>query len=235
MINLIKKDVRLIFKSISYKYLILSLFLLALFISFFPYIIPIILPSLLTYIVIMNTFHYESLNKSEGFILSLPHKKEDMVYSKYLLVLGTLLSSIILTYLIFDVLGISGFRKIVIQDIQINIVLVLINMSVIMPLIFKYGYRKLRLVYPVITFFIGYLIFKSDSINNLIQYGEENFLMKISHKIGIILYKIFSFKNYDYINISINIYLIITCILSAIIFIISMYISLRAYKNRDII
>ena len=75
-----------------------------------------------------------------------------MVYSKYLLVLGTLLSSIILTYLIFDVLGISGFRKIVIQDIQINIVLVLINMSVIMPLIFKYSYRKLRLVYPVITF-----------------------------------------------------------------------------------
>ena len=43
MINLIKKDVRLIFKSISYKYLILSLFLLALFISFFPYIIQIIL------------------------------------------------------------------------------------------------------------------------------------------------------------------------------------------------
>ena len=48
---------------------------LVIFISFFPYIIPIILPSLLTYIVIMNTFHYESLNKSEGFILSLPHKK----------------------------------------------------------------------------------------------------------------------------------------------------------------
>lgn len=35
MIKLIKKDARLIFKSISYKYLIFGLLLIALFVNFF--------------------------------------------------------------------------------------------------------------------------------------------------------------------------------------------------------
>lgn len=108
-------------------------------------------------------------------------------------------------------------------------------MSAIMPLIFKLGYSKLRLLYPVITFFIGYLVYKNDSITNLINYGKESLLMQISHKLGTLLYRFFSFNNYDFTNISINIYLIITAFLSAIIFIISMYLSLRVYKNKDII
>ncbi|NLZ34072.1 MAG: ABC-2 transporter permease [Clostridiales bacterium] len=235
MIKLIKKDARLIFKSISYKYLILGLLLIALFVNVFSYIIPMILPIVLTYIVVTNSFNNDALNKSEVFILSLPNKKEDIVYSKYLLVIISLFLSLILDYLIFDVFKIIGVRKIVLQDIQINIVASLLSMSAIMPLIFKLGYSKLRLLYPVITFFIGYLVYKNDSITNLINHGKESLLMQISHKLGILLYRFFSFNNYDFTNISINIYLIITAFLSAIIFIISMYISLRAYKNRDII
>lgn len=235
MIKLIKKDARLIFKSISYKYLILGLLLIALFVNFFSYIIPMILPIVLTYIVVTNSFNNDALNKSEVFILSLPNKKEDIVYSKYLLVIISLFLSLILDYLIFDVFKIIGVRKIVLQDIQINIVASLLSMSAIMPLIFKLGYSKLRLLYPVITFFIGYLVYKNDSITNLINYGKESLLMQISHKLGILLYRFFSFNNYDFTNISINIYLIITAFLSAIIFIISMYLSLRVYKNKDII
>ncbi|WP_418223412.1 ABC-2 transporter permease [Clostridium isatidis] len=235
MIKLIKKDARLIFKSISYKYLIFGLLLIALFVNFFSYIIPMILPIVLTYIVVTNSFNNDALNKSEVFILSLPNKKEDIVYSKYLLVIISLFLSLILDYLIFDVFKIIGVRKIVLQDIQINIVASLLSMSAIMPLIFKLGYSKLRLLYPVITFFIGYLVYKNDSITNLINYGKESLLMQISHKLGILLYRFFSFNNYDFTNISINIYLIITAFLSAIIFIISMYLSLRVYKNKDII
>lgn len=235
MIKLIKKDARLIFKSISYKYLILGLLLIALFVNVFSYIIPMILPIVLTYIVVTNSFNNDALNKSEVFILSLPNKKEDIVYSKYLLVIISLFLSLILDYLIFDVFKIIGVRKIVLQDIQINIVASLLSMSAIMPLIFKLGYSKLRLLYPVITFFIGYLVYKNDSITNLINYGKESLLMQISHKLGILLYRFFSFNNYDFTNISINIYLIITAFLSAIIFIISMYLSLRVYKNKDII
>lgn len=235
MIKLIKKDARLIFKSISYKYLIFGLLLIALFVNVFSYIIPMILPIVLTYIVVTNSFNNDALNKSEVFILSLPNKKEDIVYSKYLLVIISLFLSLILDYLIFDVFKIIGVRKIVLQDIQINIVASLLSMSAIMPLIFKLGYSKLRLLYPVITFFIGYLVYKNDSITNLINYGKESLLMQISHKLGILLYRFFSFNNYDFTNISINIYLIITAFLSAIIFIISMYLSLRVYKNKDII
>ncbi|ASW43425.1 ABC-2 transporter permease [Clostridium isatidis] len=235
MIKLIKKDARLIFKSISYKYLILGLLLIALFVNVFSYIIPMILPIVLTYIVVTNSFNNDALNKSEVFILSLPNKKEDIVYSKYLLVIISLFLSLILDYLIFDVFKIIGVRKIVLQDIQINIVASLLSMSAIMPLIFKLGYSKLRLLYPVITFFIGYLVYKNDSITNLINHGKESLLMQISHKLGILLYRFFSFNNYDFTNISINIYLIITAFLSAIIFIISMYLSLRVYKNKDII
>lgn len=235
MIKLIKKDARLIFKSISYKYLILGLLLIALFVNVFSYIIPMILPIVLTYIVVTNSFNNDALNKSEVFILSLPNKKEDIVYSKYLLVIISLFLSLILDYLIFDVFKIIGVRKIVLQDIQINIVASLLSMSAIMPLIFKLGYSKLRLLYPVITFFIGYLVYKNDSITNLINYGKESLLMQISHKLGTLLYRFFSFNNYDFTNISINIYLIITAFLSAIIFIISMYLSLRVYKNKDII
>lgn len=194
-----------------------------------------ILPIVLTYIVVTNSFNNDALNKSEVFILSLPNKKEDIVYSKYLLVIISLFLSLILDYLIFDVFKIIGVRKIVLQDIQINIVASLLSMSAIMPLIFKLGYSKLRLLYPVITFFIGYLVYKNDSITNLINYGKESLLMQISHKLGTLLYRFFSFNNYDFTNISINIYLIITAFLSAIIFIISMYLSLRVYKNKDII
>ena len=84
MLNLIKKDLLVSLKIKSLKSVIL-IFIVGLFLlSIFAYIFPTILPIIFTYIVVMNSFYYDSLNNAESYILSLPNKREDVVYSKYI-------------------------------------------------------------------------------------------------------------------------------------------------------
>ncbi|MDU3351676.1 MAG: ABC-2 transporter permease, partial [Clostridium sp.] len=87
MFNLIKKDLIVGLKVRSLKAAILT-FIVGLFLlTAFSYVFPTLLPIMFTFIVMLNSFYYDYTNKSESFMLSLPNKREDVVYSKYILTL----------------------------------------------------------------------------------------------------------------------------------------------------
>lgn len=252
MFKLIKKDLMVGLKIRSLKVAIITfiigLFLLTAFSYTLPILLPIslshifpsLLPVALTYIVIMNSFYYDSLNNSESFILSLPTKREDIVYSKYILILIVFLFSTILMYILFGINILNSVRITVFQDIFVGMITILLSFSIIIPVIFKYGYKVGRVVSSSSIIFIGYLFYNDHTIFNFISNGRETLLLKFSQKIGVCIYNIFSLNNifslksYDFRIMSVNIYFIIIFIILAILFVASMYISLKIYKKKDI-
>lgn len=235
MLQLIKKDLLVSLKIRSLKAVILTCIVGLFLLSGLSYIFPTILPIIITYMVVMNTFYYDSLNNSESYILSLPNKREDVVYSKYILILLLLFLSNILMYILFGINILNSVRVMVLQDIVVSWLTILVSFSIILPLIFKYKYRVVRIVAPFITIFIGYLAYSNSTIINFIENGKETFLISISRKIGILLHSIFNnFNNYDYRAVASTIYIILLFMISVIIFLFSIYISLKIYEKRDI-
>lgn len=236
MFNLIKKDLLVSFKIKSLKSTIL-IFIVGLFLlSIFSYIFPTILPIIFTYIVVMNSFYYDSLNNAESYILSLPNKREDVVYSKYILVLLVLFLSNILMYILFGINILNSTRVMVLHDVIISSLTILFSFSIILPIIFKYRYRVGRIIAPFIVIFTGYLSVRSNAnaINNFIENGKEIILISISRKIGVLIYNIFKFNNYDYKIVGTTVYFILLFVIALIFFLVSNYIALKIYKNRDI-
>lgn len=252
MFKLIKKDLIVGLKVKSLKAAIITfiigLFLLTAFSYTLPillpissgYVFPSLLPIILTYIVIMNSFYYDSLNNSESFILSLPTKREDIVYSKYILILIVFLFSTILMYILFGINILNSIRITVFQDIFVGMITILLSFSIIIPIIFKYGYKVGRVISSFIIIFIGSLVYNDHTISNFISNGRETILLKFSQKVGVGIYNIFSLNNifslksYDFKTMSVSVYFIITCLIALFIFIVSMYISLKIYKKKDI-
>ncbi|WP_040437084.1 hypothetical protein, partial [Clostridium sartagoforme] len=87
---------------------------------------------------------------------------------------------------------------------------------------------------PIITIFVGYMTYKNTSAYEFINTGKETLLISFSRKIGTLIFKIFNLKNYDYKIMSMNVYLILIFGIGLTLFIISLYISLRIYKNKDL-
>lgn len=234
MLQLIKKDLLVSLKIKSIKPVI-GIFILGLFLlSTLSYIFPTILPIIITYMIVMNSFYYDSLNNSESYILSLPNKREDVVYSKYILVLLVLFLSNILMFILFRLNIFNSDRAMVLQDVVVSSVTILFSFSIIIPVVFRYRYRVVRIVSPFITIFIGYLMVINSTLNNFINNGKESMLISLSRKIGVFLYKIFKFNNYDYKVVSANIYIIILFIIAVVLFLLSMNIALKIYIKRDI-
>lgn len=234
MLQLIKKDLLVSLKIRSLKAVILTCIVGLFLLSGLSYIFPTILPIIITYMVVMNTFYYDSLNNSESYILSLPNKREDVVYSKYILILLLLFLSNILMYILFGINILNSVRVMVLQDVVVSYLTILLSFSIIFPLIFKYKYRVCRIVAPFITILIGYAISTRSTIINFIENGKETFLIGVSRKIGVLLHRIINFNNYDYRVTASTIYIILLFIIAVIIFLFSIYISLKIYEKRDI-
>ena len=234
MIQLIKKDLLISLRIRSIKTVILTCIVGLFLLSGLSFIFPTILPIIITYMVVMNTFYYDSLNNSESYILSLPNKREDVVYSKYILILLLLFLSNILMYILFGINILNSVRVMVLQDIVVSWLTILISFSIILPLIFKYKYRVGRIIAPFITIFIGYITYFNSTIINFIENGKETFLISVSRRIGVLLHSIFNFNNYDYRVTASTIYIILLFMIAVIIFLFSMYISLKIYNKRDI-
>ena len=176
----------------------------------------------------------------EKFIITrkeelLHYKREDVVYSKYILVLLILFLSNILMYILFGINILNSTRVMVLQDVIISSTTILFSFSIILPIIFRYRYKVGRIIAPFITIFIGYLSLKSNAvINNFIENGKETYLISVSRKIGALTYNIFKFNNYDYSVVASTIYIILLFIIAVILFLISNYIALKIYENRDL-
>ena len=234
MLELIKKDLLVSLKIKSIKAVIVTFIVGLFFLNRFSFIFPTILPIIFTYIVVVNSFYYDSLNNSESYILSLPNKREDVVYSKYILGLLVLFVSNVLMFILFGLNIFNSEREMVLQDVVVSSVTILCSLSIIIPIVFRYRYRVGRIVAPFITILIGYLTVKNNALINFINNGKESMLISLSRKIGTLLYGMFKFDNYDYRAISVNIYIILLFIIAVVLFLLSMNIALKIYIKRDI-
>ena len=158
MINLLKKDLIACFKTDT-KTIIKLLIGLFIFSSILYALSSITIPLFISYIFIIRSFQLDEMNKCDYFFNSLPIDKEDVVYSKYLLSTIIIIISLIFTFIYSKVMrnfwGISNFNL----DIALSILsTVLFSISILFPIVFRYGYKK---SYVLLNLIIGVVLILS--------------------------------------------------------------------------
>ncbi|WP_300381891.1 ABC-2 transporter permease [Clostridium sp.] len=234
MLELLKKDLRI---SLSgYKGKTVLIILISYFIFFNvigEYYAFEILPAFLSYIFIMQTFSKTSKSNANNYLLSMPVKRGDVVFSKYIL---SLLSILIVSFTILALNrnNLFGTSNISMEHIYVYIVSFLLSMSIILPLVFKLGYKITKFLAPVISIITFIYINKTTSLNGLYNNGKENLLIKICRSIGGLINNVEKNRPYDYVEKSTEVFFILVPILVLIIFIMSMAVSIYIYNKKDI-
>lgn len=209
MINLLKKDLMACFKS-DIKSVIKLLIGVILFSLILLPTIPIAVPFFISYIFILRSFQLDELNKCDYFFNSLPIEREDVVYSKYLLSTIIIMISLIFTFIYSKI--INSIWKIEFFDLDAVLtilILLLLLASILLPLMFKYGYRK---SYVIVNLIIAVAI-----IVLVINRGK----IEMVHYIGEV--PILRDKT-----------LIIKSVLSMVAYLMSMLISTKIYLKKEI-
>ena len=97
------------------------------------------IPLFISYIFILRSFYLDELNKCDYFFNSLPIEKEDIVYSKYLLAMIVIMISLIFTFLYSKIMNYMwGFNNFNIDSILSILNIILLLISILFPIIFKY-------------------------------------------------------------------------------------------------
>lgn len=229
MINLIKKDIitSIISEGKSnIKYILIFLVFYIVSKEQHYYITPVFI----SYLIIANSFYCDYENNSRNFIKSMPISLEDIVYSKYLMSAGVIIITTIFCTMINQIFSIFLFREVVLDDIYIGVNSFLIIISIVLPLYFKFGYHKVRTLCGFISVWILILcisilsmvsdkVFYSSRIDCFISYASTN---SISSNIINLIENIST----KYLNLN------TMTIIILIIFIISMFISLKIIKSK---
>lgn len=230
MLNLIKKDIITSIKAEgikNIKYLLIFLVFYVIFRDQHYYITPVFI----SYLILANTFYCDYENNSRDFIKSMPTSSEDIVYSKYIMGVATILIITILCTIINQIFSVFLLREVVLDDIYFGVNSFLIIISIILPLYFKFGYHKVRGLCGFISVFI--LIF---CINTLSMISDKVFYSSRSDyfisygplsSIGNVIINFIENASSKYLNLN-----TITFI-TLIIFIISMYASLKIIKSKN--
>lgn len=221
MFNLIKKDFIVSIKGEgkgNLKYLFIFLFMYF-FINPQSYYIT---PIFISYLIVANTFYNDYRGNNMNFIGSMPVSKYDLVYSKYILALATIISITIICTILNMTLEPNFHRSVVLNDIYYSITIFLVIMAIVIPMYFKFVYHKVRMIAGGVSIIVAFLSLNIlSSIADKVYYtnnpGEVEFASYLLNKI---------YENIDivYINNS------SITIASVIIFIISMYLSLKIIK-----
>ncbi|WP_195251715.1 ABC-2 transporter permease [Romboutsia sp. 1001713B170207_170306_H8] len=231
MFNLIKKDIMTTIisnKKAYLEYLFILIFMYTILnpLSYFSVNI------IISYLILINSFKNDNENEAGNFILSMGVSKENIVYSKYLLSFILIIVTSILNSVITWVLGGILYRGPVLNDILISNIIYLFIISIILPIIFKFEYKKTKNYIWIISLMLGFILFIlltliSDKIHNDIN--------------GSIVYYEFSgpFKSiFEYITYELNIKYInlyTLAFIASLLFVLSMYISIRIVKGKRII
>lgn len=106
------------------------------------------IPSFMSVMIMMSTFSYDEMSKTDAFIVSLPNGKKNAVKAKYISTLIIIFVSIILTVIMTMIIGISqhslNFEEILSTTLGC-FVGILILQSMLYPVIYKYGIEKSRI------------------------------------------------------------------------------------------
>lgn len=166
-----------------------------------------------TYLLLMQVMAYEDTYGIDNLIAELPVSKNEYVISRY--VLGIIISAIfmVLSVLIYYILNsILELNLTLGIFILIGFVTSVLAMSVIIPVILKFGINKGRMVVTILTVLI--VVVPTGIMTSI--WENKEFMSKIMNVVG---------------NIGVPFILIIS---SLLILMISIIISLRVYKSKEI-
>lgn len=122
--------------------------------------------TLLCSMTVMTTFTFDSNSKWNRFVVTLPVNAKDIVLSKYLLLMTIILLSLILTttFSIIVSLFLENFNiSLIFFSAIAGIVISILFGSIVIPLLFKFGADRARLILLICVFLpvmIFYLITK---------------------------------------------------------------------------
>ena len=158
MLGLIKKDFLMIKGNLKLIIVMLCVFFIMALqgdfdISFIPPFIIVML--------FMSTFSYDEYNKWDAFVVTLPNGRKNVVKSKYIASLILISITIVVTLLLYSLVGVINnnleFDKFIYTLIGGAVATVLIQV-IMYPLIFKFGIEKGRIGLFVFTFIIVGLV-----------------------------------------------------------------------------
>lgn len=233
MINLIKKDFIVSIKGEgirNIKYVLVFLFMYFFFNSSSYYITPIFI----SYLIVANTFYNDYKLNNMNYINSIPVSKEDIVYSKYILAFIVIILVTTICSLINFILEPIFHRSSVLNDIYFSLSIFMLIMSIALPMYFKLGYHNIRTIAGILSVFIFFIAFiPMDMIATMIHHSSisnESSYISFSGSFSNLLN--FLVNQFRVMNISMPI-IVMTIF---IIFILSMYISLKIInkKNKNI-
>ncbi|MGX9756683.1 ABC-2 transporter permease [Clostridioides difficile] len=223
MFNLIKKDLIVGISSDgirNLKYLLLFFVFYFFLNSISYYTVSVVI----CYLIFVDTFECDYEHESRIFIRSMPVSIEDIVYSKYLLGVGLIIFITIIASLISKLTSLVFFRSMVLNDVFFSINIFLAILSVILPLFFKFGYGKMKICGLIISILIYFVYGSLLRIVSMIVYQVKH--VNYSKVGGVYLSNyITDMTNTRYIN------LYSVTFLTIIIFIISMYFSIKISKK----
>lgn len=210
MINLLKKDLMACFKSDIKTVIKLLIGVILFSLTLLP-TIPIAVPFFISYIFILRSFQIDELNKCDYFFNSLPIEKEDIVYSKYLFSTIVMMVSLIFTFIYSKVINSIWKIEFLNLDSVLTIVIILLILaSILLPLMFKYGYRKSYVIANLIIAICIVVLISSKGIMDIYfsYIGDEVILRDKT--------------------------LIIKSVSAMIAYLTSMFISTKIYKRKEI-
>lgn len=149
----------------------------------------------------ISSFSYDDLAKWDKYALSLPISRKDMVMSKYLLsiifiVLGAVLSFVIV-FAMSNIKNSVNLWELLLQTYSLSAVAI-IFISVLMPLLYKFGVEKSRIMIMAV-FAIPTLLLVLLSKLGIAKPSEEQlmFLLKMSPIIVIAVMMVSAFISYN--------------------------------------
>ncbi|CCL36980.1 TPA: ABC-2 transporter permease [Clostridioides difficile] len=223
MFNLIRKDLIIGISSDGIRNLkyILLFFVFYFFLNSISYYTVSIVVS---YLIFINTFECDYENDSRIFIRSMPVSIEDIVYSKYLLGVGLIISVTIIVSLLSKLTSLMFFRNMVLNDVFFSVNIFLAILTILLPLIFKFGYGKMKVCGFIVSILIYFVYGSLLKMISMIVYQVKHF--NYSKVGGVYLSNyVTDIANTKYIN------LYSMTFLTIIIFIISMYFSIKISKK----
>lgn len=232
MFNLIKKDIIATITS-NKKFLLEYLFILLFMYTILNQISYSTANIILSYLILMNTFRCDNENNSGDFILSMPTNKEKVVYSKYVMSFVLIIITTIMNSIITTLLGGIFYRGPVLNDVLMSNIVFLIIVSIVLPIILKFGYQKSKFYVVGISLIFASFVFTILNIVSMLVWNnshEETILGIISTgPLNDLFEYIIENLNTTYIN------LFTISFVSILIFLLSMYVSLRIVGNKKIV
>lgn len=207
MKGLLYKDFKLIKRQLA----IIGIFIFVMFINVATnknyYILPVLF-MLISYVITPTIIYHDVQSNFSKFIFATPCTKRDYVLSKYFPAFITAILSLFVN-VIFSSFSGMGFKDIILIG-TIGFSLPLLSIVFLIPMIFKFGVEKGKILMVIFYFIIFALISRVRKIMELVNEFSVRFQFLTIYHIVIIL-------------------LILTLLITAV----SIFISVKIIKNKD--